>query len=180
MYRYKHDKEALVAELKEGLLSQVELGKKYGISRQRVKQIANEYGINAFAIKQTKKAIEINTQYTAKWGLERLTGVALYDAQRAKFRAKKANSDKWEFTIQFGEISWPTHCPILGLELDYFADKRQENSPSIDRIDSTKGYVSGNVAIVSWRANRIKNDGTAEEHRKIADWLDATQSIKEM
>lgn len=39
---------------------------------------------------------------------------------------------------------------------------------SLDRIDPRKGYVKGNVWIISYRANLIKNDGTAEEHEMIA------------
>jgi hypothetical protein len=92
---------------------------------------------------------------------------------REKFRAKKANAIRVgiEFTIEFGELTFPTHCPILGIELDYFSEQRTENTVSFDKINPTTGYVSGNVVILSWRANRIKNDGTAEEHRKIADFL---------
>lgn len=66
---------------------------------------------------------------------------------------------------------WPEYCPILGIKLDYETNGRQENSPSFDRLDPTKGYISGNVQIISWRANRIKNDGSAEEHQKIANYL---------
>jgi hypothetical protein len=96
---------------------------------------------------------------------------------REKYRLKKANANRSgkEFTIAFGELDFPTHCPILGIELDYFSEGRQENSPSFDRFDPSKGYVSGNVAVVSWRANRIKNDGTADEHQKIADWMSKHQ-----
>jgi hypothetical protein len=32
--------------------------------------------------------------------------------------------------------------------------------------------VKGNVEVMSWRANRIKNNGTPEEHRKIANYLE--------
>lgn len=103
------------------------------------------------------------------------TSNALEAAQAASFARKKGNVNHgrgdWEFTITMSDLDWPTHCPILGLELDWFAETRQENSPSYDRVDSTKGYVPGNVVIVSWRANRIKNDGTAQEHFAIAEWL---------
>jgi len=62
------------------------------------------------------------------------------------------------------------------MELDWFTDKVKENSPSLDRIDSKKGYVPGNVMIMSWRANRIKNDGTAAEHKKIAEFLEKIEN----
>ena len=90
-----------------------------------------------------------------------------------KFRAKKYNaiSAGIEWDIDFGDLEFPVTCPVLGIEIDYWADTRQENSVSFDRIDSTKGYVKGNVLIMSWRANRIKNDGTAEEHKKIYEFM---------
>lgn len=68
----------------------------------------------------------------------------------------------------------PTHCPVLGMELDFsVGDGRQENSPSVDRIRPARGYVQGNVVVMSHRANTIKSYGTATEHRLIADWMDA-------
>lgn len=38
-------------------------------------------------------------------------------------------------------------------------------------MDNEKGYVPGNVVVMSYRANRLKNDGTAEEHEIIAAWM---------
>lgn len=43
---------------------------------------------------------------------------------------------------------------------------------SLDRIVPSLGYVPGNVAVISHRANRIKSDATADELRAVADWLD--------
>lgn len=31
--------------------------------------------------------------------------------------------------------------------------------------------VKGNVVVMSYEANRLKNDGTAEEHETIAKWM---------
>ena len=39
----------------------------------------------------------------------------------------------------------------------------------MDRINPTKGYVKGNIWVISLRANRIKNDSTPQELRLIAD-----------
>jgi len=119
------------------------------------------------AVKKAK-----SSQHYKKWGLREDS--ELYDAKRLKFRAKKANAYRQgvPWSLSFGDLDWPTQCPILGIELDYFAEGRQENSVSFDRIDSNKGYAPGNVQLISWRANRIKNNGTADEHRKIADYLD--------
>lgn len=72
------------------------------------------------------------------------------------------------FDIEHSDIVIPDVCPILGIPLFKAGGKPTPNSPSIDRIDPSKGYVKGNVWIVSWRANRIKKDGTVAEFRAIA------------
>jgi hypothetical protein len=46
------------------------------------------------------------------------------------------------------------------------------NAASIDRTDSAKGYVPGNVAIMSAKANRLKSDSTAEDMRKVLEYLE--------
>ena len=47
----------------------------------------------------------------------------------------------------------------------------QDDSPSIDKIIPEKGYVKGNVAIISQLVNRVKNNAkTPEEIRQVADW----------
>jgi len=83
---------------------------------------------------------------------------------------------KQEFSLVFDKIYWPTHCPILGIEIDYSLHRgRKANGPSFDRIDNLKGYIPGNVRVVSNRANIIKNDGTLEEHQKVIDYLKECQ-----
>lgn len=146
------------------------IGKLFNISKQRVKQICNQHNIKSTVI--VKQEIK-QRKYFDKWGNK--TNTDLYNACRTKFNRKKTTAKKngIEWDIKFGDIIWNESCPILGGKLDYFAETTQENSPSFDRIDPTKGYIVGNVQIVSWRANRIKNDGTAEEHRLIAAYLDS-------
>ena len=153
-----------------------EIGQHYGVSRQRIKQVFKQRGIDPADVGVRIRTRRNNQQkafdHYAKWGKKEDTD--LYAAQRSKFYAKKHNAKRigWEWGIEYGDIDWPTHCPILGAKLDYFAEYRKEESPSFDRLDTSKGYVKDNVIVLSWRANRIKNDGTAEEHRKIADFLD--------
>ena len=152
------------------------------ISKQRVFQICKEKGIDSLSIRGEKtgqdKAAKVAARMLAKWGKNwedvEWRKSELLQAMLSKFKNKKnsAKHSKWPFDLSFYDLEWPTFCPILGLEIDYFSVKVQENSPSFDRIDSNQGYVKGNVALVSWRANRIKNDGTAEEHHKIAAFMD--------
>lgn len=147
------------------------------VSRQRIKQLTKTFNIDSFGIRQQQLEKEHTDKMFKKWGPQwgnkEHRKSLIYQTMRDKFRKKKANAIRngIEFTVDFGELTFPTHCPILGIELDYFTEKMQENSISFDRINPQKGYVSGNVVIISWRANRIKNDGTADEHQKIADFL---------
>lgn len=90
----------------------------------------------------------------------------------AKARAK---SKGLEFTLTKADIKLNKKCPLLGIKIDYSSDKaithgrkgRQKNSPSLDRIDSSKGYTPDNVWVISSRANTIKNDATLEELKLI-------------
>lgn len=147
------------------------------VSRQRIKQLTKVFNIDSFSIRQEHREKEQTDKMFKKWGPQwgnkEHRKSLIYQTMREKFRKKKANAIRngFEFTVDFGELVFPTHCPILGIELDYFAENRAENTVSFDRIDSSKGYVAGNVVVISWRANRIKNDGTADEHQKIADFL---------
>jgi UDP-N-acetylenolpyruvoylglucosamine reductase len=145
------------------------------VTRQRVSQILRSEGIKtaeARKLEQNKlKDEHLNNRYGSFFRDGTIdSNKELISLARAKFRAKKRNAGAG-FTVDFKDIEWKTHCPILGMELNYKNDGRCENSPSFDRLDNNKGYVPGNVIIVSWRANRIKNDGTAEEHRLISNFM---------
>lgn len=84
---------------------------------------------------------------------------------------KRAKLNNLEFSIEIDDIIVPSICPVLGIPI--IGDKgRCDNSPSLDRIDNTKGYTKDNICVISWRANNIKHVGTAEEHRKIAEYIE--------
>ena len=85
---------------------------------------------------------------------------------RAKLRASKKGL---EFNIEESDITIPTHCPVYGFELQIGLED-QNTSPCLDRVDNNKGYIKGNIVVVSAKANRVKGDGTLEEHRKIRDF----------
>ena len=83
----------------------------------------------------------------------------------AKSRAKKFNLP---FTLTHKDIVVPTHCPALGLPLDFSS---KECTPTLDRIIPALGYVAGNIAVISWRANRLKSDATSEELQKLRAYV---------
>jgi hypothetical protein len=68
------------------------------------------------------------------------------------------------FNISVEDIIIPKYCPYLGVEL--ITDKDKCNHPNyytIDRIDSSKGYVKGNIQIISFLSNIMKNNATIDE-----------------
>jgi hypothetical protein len=75
------------------------------------------------------------------------------------------------FTITAADIDLPKFCPVLGMELSTVGSGAGADAPSLDRIRPALGYVPGNVAVISHRANTIKSFGTAEEHERIAAWM---------
>lgn len=83
----------------------------------------------------------------------------------AKGRAKTRGLP---FDISEADIEIPPLCPVLGIPLVKGQGTPTDNSPTLDRIDSTKGYTPENVLVVSYRANRIKNDATISELLRVA------------
>ena len=83
----------------------------------------------------------------------------------------RANIKKVDFQITLEDVSIPEFCPILNIPLVAGAGVLHDNSPTLDRIIPEKGYIPGNVQVISYRANRIKSDGTIAEHRQVSEWM---------
>ena len=109
--------------------------------------------------------------------------VAAYTAQRrakdpiafllsgARSRAKR---DGIPYDIRPEDIARPEFCPALGIRLNYEGTGRgygaKDDAASLDRIDGLRGYVVGNVRVVSWKANRAKAFLTVEELVRLAEY----------
>ena len=88
---------------------------------------------------------------------------------RAKQRAKKLNIP---FDLKEEDVILPEMCPVFGFKLNFnFGSGGKFDSPSLDRIIPKKGYVKGNVIIISNKANSIKNNASYEEILKVGNWL---------
>lgn len=82
----------------------------------------------------------------------------------AKKRAKKKGLP---FTIKLEDISIPETCPILKKPLELGTRANHEYSPSLDRKKDELGYTPQNTWVISYKANRIKNNSTLEELEMI-------------
>lgn len=78
---------------------------------------------------------------------------------RTKARAKIKGRD---FSLSINDIELTDTCPYLGIKLIYHGSL-SKGSASIDRIDNSKGYVPGNIMMISYLANTMKNSASNEE-----------------
>jgi hypothetical protein len=155
-----------------------EAGDKYNLTRERVRQLAEKAGLDRSQFGVTyrrEKEVQDQIQKRLKrYGREVWRLDSLERIQHEIFRRKRQNNRvvrTKDWSIEYNDVVWPTHCPVLGIEIDYYSEGRTENSPSFDRTNPSLGYVKGNVQIISYRANRIKNDGNAQEHLLIYQYL---------
>lgn len=87
---------------------------------------------------------------------------------------QRAKIDGLAFDITEDDFSIPTHCPILGCPLEVGA---RMYAPSLDRFIPEKGYIKGNVWVISLKANVMKNNATPNELKKFAQWVESESRI---
>lgn len=152
----KYVKADLIALANSGK-SLKQIADRFGVSRQRMYQVFNALGIPT--LEQQRKSILQTWDEKQKWAWNIITH-------------KCSNVSKADRLTMLASLTLPECCPVLGIPLDYSFGKgtRGDNSPSIDQKIPGAGYTIDNIVVISWRANRIKNDGTPEEHQKIADF----------
>ena len=142
--------------LNEGITIQ-EIGDYYGVSKQRIYQVMTKMGLS--------------TNIRKRHNFLRDKGPEYYWLNKMLCAKKLSHEDRISL---LGSMSLPKKCPMLGITLNYEGNGLRgfrENSPSIDQIRAGLGYVPWNMQIISWRANRIKNDSTPEELQKIATYM---------
>ena len=99
-----------------------------------------------------------------------------YNYVRHKVLAQRTAAKKrkiaWELDIDatIAKILRQGRCKLSGVKFVYKAGTPQKKNlacPSIDRIDSRKGYVPGNVMFVCWEVNDAKGDRSLYQFKKM-------------
>jgi hypothetical protein len=103
--------------------------------------------------------------------------------QALKDRARRRGYDS---DLEVSDIpDVPNICPVLGIPILKYRKwsegkgkgkgrNRHDSSPTIDRLDSNLPYLKkyrNNLAVISWRANKLKSDATIDELIKLSQYV---------
>lgn len=107
----------------------------------------------------TPEAKALQRQRDLRW---RRKSFENYMWRSLKNRCKQETKD---FNLDLEDIIIPEYCPYLQVPITKILGegRKQPYNPSVDRIDPTKGYIKGNIQIISEKANRMKQDASKEE-----------------
>lgn len=113
--------------------------------------------------------------YTSDPTAEKFRGTQAYSIfHNVKSRAKKQGLPfDLDFLYVQALLDKATVCPLLSVTYD-----QDRYRKSLDKIIPALGYVKGDVWIVSYRANTIKNDASLEELESIVKGLEAALNSK--
>lgn len=134
----------------------------------RRRQYAERYGV----IQREKERIR-KAQHPLRVRCQLLRG-----GMRDRARKLGLDFDSTFFTVAYlmqivGDKPY-CECCSKRLDISFKSDGSPNNdSPSMDRVVGSKGYVRGNVALLCWRCNNLKRDATSGELRQIASWMDS-------
>lgn len=123
-----------------------------------IDRVKSHYRKNRTMILAKAKSPENRRRYAVR--------IMLYSA------AKRAVEKGLDFNLDFSDIQIPDVCPVLGIPLSSASvGKAMDCNPSLDRWNNDKGYVKGNVRVISLRANRLKSNATAEELAAVLAYM---------
>lgn len=95
-----------------------------------------------------------------------------------------ADAECLSVALWYGRIDGSRCCPCCGVIFDLSprrtgAQRHRDNSPSVDRLDPSKGYTVANTAVICWRCNNIKRNFSSRDLRIVAEWMDAVAGKSE-
>lgn len=94
--------------------------------------------------------------------------------QSARHRCRKSNL-KFDLDEDYLRSLPIAVCPIMGyklLPLENGKGYSTVDKPTLDRKDSSKGYVRGNVHFISWKANACKSNLTIDQVKSLLSYME--------
>jgi len=128
-----------------------------GYSDQR---ISKEIGISSSHVNYIRGKLKIKTNFVERIYKNPFDRKRGYMIRNVKYSAKRRGLD---FNLDFSDIELPKYCPVLNIKLDYHTDSQGFNHATIDRIDNNKGYIKGNIIVMSRLANCMKNEASFDQ-----------------
>lgn len=102
----------------------------------------------------------------SRYKIETIKNIPIFFLNRIRQNAIKRNLI---FDVSYDYLSniFTGFCALSGLKIKFVTNKYQKNklysTASLDRIDSSKGYVEGNIQWVHKDINKMKNNKTDKE-----------------
>jgi len=130
-----------------------------GLNDKEIGKILNKNHRTIFYHRRRLNLLSPDAQISYKNEYDRIRG---YIIRNTKFMAKRRNID---FNLTFEDFELPDYCPLLNIKLTYRNESNGNNfsHATLDRIDNSKGYIKGNIMIISRLANSMKNEANFEQ-----------------
>jgi hypothetical protein len=86
---------------------------------------------------------------------------------------KRAKLKGFEFNLELSDIVIPERCPVFGTPFSYdkVVGRTNPDTPSIDRIRNSEGYIKGNICVISHRANIMKGSMTLSDCEAVVAYM---------
>lgn len=167
---YERNKEKIKARAKEHYEENREAIIERACAWQRDNREAHLKAVAKYEQDNPEVRLSVNKRYREK-NKHTLDYRIMHMCAKAKTRAKKKG---WDFDLDKDYIKsiWPVDnlCPVYKTPFVMCETNSNQNA-SLDRIDSSKGYVKGNVMVISWRANNLKSDASLHELEVLVEYL---------
>jgi hypothetical protein len=125
-------------------------------------QLGKIFNLNYRTISFHRKAIGLSPSMPENNYISNRDRVKGYIIRNTKFMAKRRGIN---FNLTFEDFDLPEYCPILNIKLTFGKESSGNHfsHASLDRIDNSKGYIKGNVIVMSRMANAMKNSANFEQ-----------------